>query len=63
MLQEKIDQYLEILVCPICKGELEYNEEKESFICNNCEVLFPIKEDIPILLVSEGIKIKIKSDE
>ena len=63
MLQEKIDQYLDILVCPIDKGELEYNEDEKAFICKNCEVLFPIKEDIPILSVPEGFKIKIKSDE
>jgi uncharacterized protein YbaR (Trm112 family) len=63
MLQEKIDQYLEILVCPICKEKLEYNEDKKSFLCNNCEVLFGIKEDIPVLLVSEAINMKIKSDE
>ncbi|WP_038059442.1 MULTISPECIES: Trm112 family protein [Thermodesulfovibrio] len=47
-------ELLEIIVCPKCKGDLIYEEEKERLVCKNCSVYYPIREDIPILLIEEA---------
>lgn len=51
-LDEKL---LEILVCPKCKGELEYREEEQVLICNACRLRYEIKDDIPIMLIDEAV--------
>jgi len=51
MLDEKL---LEILVCPKCKGELEYKPEANELICNACRLIYDIKDDIPIMLIDEA---------
>lgn len=53
-------ELLEIIVCPKCKGDLIYDKEKERLICKNCSVYYPIKEDIPILLIEEALPIEEK---
>ena len=45
---------LEVLVCPKCKGELEYREHEHSLICHACRLRYPIREDIPIMLIDEA---------
>lgn len=47
-------QLLAILVCPKCKGELEYREAEASLICRRCALRYPVRDDIPILLVDES---------
>jgi len=47
-------ELLEILACPKCKGELEYDEEQEVLRCHKCRLEFPIIEDIPVLLIEEA---------
>jgi uncharacterized protein YbaR (Trm112 family) len=47
-------QLLEILVCPKCKGELEYRESEQSLICPACRLRYPIRDDIPIMLIDEA---------
>ena len=47
-------QLLEILVCPKCKGELEYREAEQSLICHTCRLRYPIRDDIPIMLIDEA---------
>ncbi len=48
------DKLLEVLACPVCKGELEYNSEKEILVCRNCRVYYEVKEGIPVLLPDSG---------
>ena len=48
---------LEILACPKCKGDIRLNEEEKSLICDNCKLLYPIKDDIPVMLVDEAEKL------
>ncbi len=48
---------LEIIVCPNCKGELIYEEERDRLLCKNCLLAYPIREDIPILLIDEAERI------
>lgn len=47
-------QLLELLVCPRCKGELEYREAEECLICHACALRYPIRDDIPIMLIDEA---------
>ena len=47
-------QLLEILVCPKCKGELEYRESESVLICRACSLSYPVRDDIPIMLIDEA---------
>lgn len=47
-------QLLEILVCPKCKGELEYRETENAIHCNNCRLRYPVRDGIPIMLIDEA---------
>ncbi len=53
MLDKKL---LEILVCPACKGNLEYDEKNQRLLCHACRLKYKIEEDIPIMLVDEAEK-------
>jgi len=48
------EELLEILVCPKCKGELEYREEEESLRCHECRLRYEIDDGIPVMLVEEA---------
>ena len=50
-------ELLEILVCPKCKGDLELTAEEDGIVCNACKLKYPIKEDIPIMLIDEAIRL------
>ncbi len=45
---------LDILACPKCKGELEYDEERDVLICNSCRLVFKIEDGIPNMLLEEA---------
>lgn len=45
---------LEILVCPKCRGELEYDEDSAELRCPACRLVYRIENDIPILLIDEA---------
>lgn len=47
-------ELLEILVCPKCKGELEYREQDDALICHACSLRYPVRDDIPIMLIDEA---------
>jgi uncharacterized protein len=47
-------QLLSILVCPKCKGELEYRQNEPSLVCHACRLKYPVRDDIPIMLVDEA---------
>jgi uncharacterized protein YbaR (Trm112 family) len=44
----------DILVCPLCKGKLEYNKANKELICRLDKLAYPIKDDIPVMLVEEA---------
>jgi uncharacterized protein len=48
---------LEILVCPLTKGPLEYNAEKQELISRQAKLAYPIRDGIPIMLPEEARKI------
>ncbi|MDB4891522.1 MAG: Trm112 family protein [bacterium] len=47
-------QLLAILVCPKCKGALEYRDAEQSLVCPACRLRYPVRDDIPIMLIDEA---------
>ena len=47
-------ELLEILACPKCKGDIYLNAEENGLICDNCKLMYAIKDDIPIMLIDEA---------
>jgi uncharacterized protein YbaR (Trm112 family) len=45
---------LEILICPKCKGEIHLNDAGDGLICDDCKLLYEIRDDIPIMLIDEA---------
>lgn len=45
---------LEILVCPICKGPLDYNKAQQELVCKADRLAYPIRDDIPVMLEEEA---------
>ncbi len=48
------DKLLAKLVCPCCKGKLEYREAEERLVCNVCRLAYKIVDNIPVLLPDEA---------
>ena len=48
-------QLLEILVCPKCRGELEYREPDAVLVCHQCRLKYAVRDGIPIMLIDEAI--------
>jgi uncharacterized protein len=45
---------LEILVCPDCRSPLAVDEEASELVCTGCGLAYPVRDDIPVLLVDEA---------
>ncbi len=45
---------LEILACPICKGPLLFDKPKQKLICKVDKLAYPIRNNIPVMLVDEA---------
>jgi uncharacterized protein len=45
---------LEIIVCPDCRGGLAVDEEAGELVCTACGLAYPVRDDIPVLLVDEA---------
>ena len=48
----------QILACPKCKGPLEFREAEHEIRCNACNLAFPIRDDLPVMLVAEAKPIR-----
>jgi hypothetical protein len=49
---------LEILVCPLTKGPLEYDVEKQELISRAAKLAYPIRDGIPIMLPEEARRLE-----
>ncbi|NND81930.1 MAG: Trm112 family protein [Gammaproteobacteria bacterium] len=47
-------ELLEILVCPITKGNLKYDREKSELVSTSANLAYPVRDGIPILLEQEA---------
>ncbi len=45
-------ELLEILACPLCRTEVKL--ENDKIVCTNCGRRYPIKDDIPVMLIDEA---------
>ena len=45
---------LEIIVCPDCRGELALADDGSELTCTSCGLVYPVRDDIPVLLVDEA---------
>ena len=50
-----IEDMLEVLACPKCKGPLQLTAAHDGLTCGNCRLLYPIKDDIPVMLIDEAL--------
>lgn len=55
-------EFLAILACPICKGSLQHQPEKQRFVCRGEQLAFPIQDGIPVLLAEEATPLTEKDD-
>jgi uncharacterized protein YbaR (Trm112 family) len=49
---------LEILVCPVTKGPLEYDRERQELISRSARLAYPIRDGIPVMLQEEARKLE-----
>ncbi len=47
-------ELLDILVCPQCKGDIYLTDTKDGLVCENCRLVYEIRDDIPIMLIEEA---------
>jgi len=48
---------LDILACPKCKGDIYLNDQGDGLICQSCRLMYPIKDDIPVMLIDEALPV------
>ncbi|MGD9521482.1 MULTISPECIES: Trm112 family protein [Tepidiphilus] len=45
---------LDVLVCPLCKGPLKYDRERQELVCRVDRLAYPIRDGIPVMLADEA---------
>ncbi len=48
------ERLLELLVCPVCKVKVELQSDGNGLKCPECRRIYPVRDDIPIMLVDEA---------
>ena len=51
-------ELLDILACPKCKGEIKPTDKQDGLVCRACKLVYPIRDDIPIMLIEEAQPLK-----
>ncbi len=51
-------ELLDILVCPKCKGKIYLNDSNDGLICDACQLIYEIRDDIPVMLIDEAKPIR-----
>lgn len=51
-------ELLDILACPKCKGDIKLTSEGDGLICEACGLKYPIRDDIPVMLIDEAEKLE-----
>lgn len=54
MTQNNLQDLLEVLACPLCKGKLVFDEENQELICHESKLAYKIIDGVPIMLVDEA---------
>jgi uncharacterized protein len=50
-------ELLAILACPKCKGDIKLTDKGDGLVCQACKLMYPIKDDIPVMLIDEAVKL------
>ncbi len=45
---------LDLVACPACHGGLRVDDAAEELVCDACRLAFPVRDDIPVLLLDEA---------
>ena len=45
---------LDILVCPKCKGPLDFRADEPALVCPHCRLRYAVRDDIPIMLIDDA---------
>lgn len=48
-------ELLSMLVCPACKGQLNTCPSEDGLLCEPCQLVYPVKDDIPVMLSDEAV--------
>ena len=48
-------ELIEILVCPNDRGEIDYLEDQQVIVCRTCGYRYPVRDDIPVMLIDEAV--------
>ena len=51
-------ELLDILACPKCKGPVVLTEKEDGLVCKSCQLLYEIRDDIPVMLIDEAKKLE-----
>jgi len=51
------EKLLEILACPQCHKAVRRDEKSGGLICDNCKLLYEVRNDIPVMLIEEAKKL------
>lgn len=47
-------ELMSILACPKCKGDVEVDNEKGAILCQQCRLIYPVRDNIPVMLIDEA---------
>ncbi|MBT0654224.1 Trm112 family protein [Geomobilimonas luticola] len=50
-------ELLAVLACPGCRGEVRLLEDESGLVCPACRLKYPVRDDIPVMLVDEAEEI------
>ncbi len=50
-------ELVEILACPVCKESLVLLPQEDGLLCEPCQTVYPVKEDIPVMLPEEAVQL------
>ena len=54
---------LSILVCPVCKGSLQYDRGAQELLCLADALAFPVRDDVPVMLADEARQMSLEETE
>lgn len=60
MIDKKL---LSLLVCPVSKAPLEYDEENQELLCKASNLAYPVRDGIPVMLENEARTISLEEKE
>lgn len=49
------EEMLNILACPKCQGDIKLLDEKNGLLCERCKLIYPIKDNIPVMLIEDAL--------